>query len=504
MRKLVSFVLALMLVLGVCSFASADAAALEPVTLEWYLAEDSMPDNQTVFDALNKYFQEKINTTINFHFVPISEYSQKVSTILSSGQEVDIVNANSELNYAGWAKKGAFAPIEDLLKEYSPETYALIPEGYWSAMYVDGHIYGVPSYKDSCQMYAMLYNETMANELGMDMSNVVIHNGEDIIPILYEAYEKRNAAHPELASLPITRYCMSIDRWRQYETISGFVVTMVPGVEGFEGKKIGEVFNVYDTEEFRNMCKTTAKMFDDGLLPYDLFNFDSSRIYSRDGSYFLSDIGSGYVTVAKDYNGTAFDTNMVAFADRIASTNYLHNAVECVAASSKNKERAVMVLEMLNTDPYVVTTLRFGIEGEPYNVGEDGILDFTGTKNDASLGTLGHYYWYGAQFGSFVMGAVPAGYPANFFELIEEANNSAITDTNMGFLFDPTPVQNELAACSSVIGEYQTNLVFGYVELEDIDATIDEFIAKMKANGVDKVIAEAQSQLDAWRAANGK
>ena len=70
---------------------------------------------------------------------------------------------------------------------------------------------------------------------------------------------------------------------------------------------------------------------------------------------------------------------MIPFSANIGSTNYLHNAVECISAASQNKERAMMLLEMLNTDPYVVTTLPFVVDGEHNNVGADGILDFTGT-----------------------------------------------------------------------------------------------------------------------------
>lgn len=206
LTRIVSLLLTVMMLLGMSSVAVAQDAAstLEPVTLEWYVAEDSMPDNQTVFDALNAYFKEKINATVNFHFIPISEYGQKVSTILMSGQTVDIVNANSDLNYVDYVKKGAFLPIEDLIQQYAPETYAMIPESFWSAMYVDGHMYGIPSYKDSCQMYCMLYNSTMADNLGLDMSTLSINNYRDIVPFLYQAKELRDEKYPEDASLPMT------------------------------------------------------------------------------------------------------------------------------------------------------------------------------------------------------------------------------------------------------------------------------------------------------------
>jgi putative aldouronate transport system substrate-binding protein len=484
--------------------AAQDAAStLEPVTLEWYVAEGSMPDNQLVFDALNTYFQEKINATVNFHFIASSEYGQKVSTILMSGQTVDIINANSLLSYVDYINKGAFLPIEDLIQQYAPATYEMIPESFWSAMYVNGHMYGIPSYKDSCQMYSMLYDATLAENLGLDMSTLSIDNYRDIVPFLYEAKELRDAKYPDDATLPITRTFPDLNSWAQHEVISGLAVVNVPGVEDFEGMGSGEtVFNMYATAEFRDMSKTVAKMVTDGVLPFDLFNFDTSRVYNQQGKYILVDIGSGYVTVNKDQNSTEWDTAMIPFNAKIASTAYLHNAVECVAASSKNPERALMLLELINTDSYVATTLRFGVEGIDWNMSEvPGVLDFTGTKN-SDPANRGHYYWYGAQFGSFIHSAVPAGYPANFTELILEANASAITDTNMGFVFDPTPVQNEIAACDSVIGEYEMNLKFGFIPEDEVDANIDEFLAKLEASGASKIVAEAQAQLDAWRAAN--
>ena len=148
--RILGLVLALILALGVLSVTAAEE--LDPVTLEWYVATDQLPDNQLVFDALNAYLQEKINATINFHFVAPSEYSDKVGPILMSGQEVDIVNCNSGIGYVDYVKKDAFVPIEDLLPEFAPETYAMIPEGLWDAMnqvYWGGHSASVCSFLTS-------------------------------------------------------------------------------------------------------------------------------------------------------------------------------------------------------------------------------------------------------------------------------------------------------------------------------------------------------------------
>ena len=72
LSRILSVLLALVMVLGL-----TPAMAEEPVTLDWYVATGAAPDQQTVFDAINAYLQEKINVTINFHYVDPSEYSAK-------------------------------------------------------------------------------------------------------------------------------------------------------------------------------------------------------------------------------------------------------------------------------------------------------------------------------------------------------------------------------------------------------------------------------------------
>ena len=509
----VSLVLAGAMLTGCLTPVFADetqgGSDLEPVTLEWYVAEDSQSGNEEVFAALNEYLQEKINTTINFHFVSISEYASKVGTILMSGQDVDIVNCNSELPYTDYVKKDSFIPMDDLLEEYAPKTKELIPENLWSAMKVDGKIYGVPSYKDSVQMYSVMVNQTLADDLGIDLSDVTIHNYQDMVPIMEEAWTLRNEKHPEYKLsdteyVPLTRTCPSLEQWAQYETINGLAVVNVPGVEDYEGKGAGElVFNKYDTQEFREMCETTAHFVTEGIIHSDTWYWDPDRIYSADPyAYLVDDIGSGYVTVSEHLFSDNFVTTMLPFDAKIASTNYLQAAVNCISSTSKNPERAMMALEIINTDPYFATTIRFGTEGKYWNAtDEENVISFEGTLNEDPA-ARSNYYWYGAQFGSLVFSKVPSGYPNNFTELIQEANESAISDTNLGFIFDPTPVTNEIAACNAVIDEYETNLIFGFIPESEVDANIDEFLQKLNDSGAEKIVAEAQSQLDAWRAEN--
>ena len=503
LTRILSVLLALVMVLGLMP-----AMAEEPVTLDWYVATGAAPDQQTVFDAINAYLLEKINATINFHYIEPSEYSAKVGPMILSGQQMDIINCSSGIGYVDYVTKDAFLPIEELLPEYAPETYAMIPEGLWNAMKINGHIYGIPSYKDSVKMYAVMINKTLADEIELELPETV-KDYQEMIPILREAFEKRNELHPEYKLsdteyVPMSRTFPDIDQWAPYETINGLAAVNVPGIEAFEGQGAGDtVFNIYATQEYRDLCNTVAELVSEGVLHDNPWYWDPDRIYSQDPSaYLVTDIGNGYVYVNEHKDSPNFITVMVPFADNLATTNYLQAAVNCVSATSKNPEVAMQALEIINTDPFVATALRFGLEGIHWVQGEEeNVVSFAGTKNE-DPSNRAYWYWYGANFGAIVYSKVNEGYPNNFMDLIKAANENAISDTNLGFIFDPTPVQNEIAACSAVIDEYTTPLKWGWIAAEDVDAQIDEFVAKLNASGAETIVAEAQAQLDAWRAEN--
>jgi len=131
-----------------------------------------------------------------------------------------------------------------------------------------------------------------------------------------------------------------------------------------------------------------------------------------------------------------------------------------------------MFLELLNTDKTLANMVRFGIENEHYVYNDEGRLDITispRNKDIASYVDFAYYFWYGWQFGNIVAGDLPSVVSINFGNLLKELNDNSIQDTNLGFAIDTKPIANEIAACSSVINEYDsdTNLRSGMVE--DID-----------------------------------
>lgn len=498
MRKILSLVMALAMLLGMCSFATAE----EPVVLTWYVRENPAPSNQMVWDAINEYMVEKINVKIDFKFIDSAEYGQKMQPMLMAGQKMDIINVNDAVPYVEWAKKGAFMSMNDLL-QYAPETSALVGDDFFNAMKIDGQIYAIPSVKDSVQMYSARFNQSLAADLGLTIPTEI--NGYfDMVDFLYEAKKARDAKYPELSEMgiPITRTYEDFEKWTQFEKINSLLGTNVPGIASIAGAAAdgSEVFSIYQTEEYAKMCRTIMQMRLDGVLyDGDIWYYDSDRVFNP--HYILMAIGSGWVEAglyADDPVNKRWETAFVPFKDNVAMTSYLHAAANAISSTCEHPVEAMKALELINTDSFIATALRFGLEGVHYTLNEDGTL-FTDDPSLLNYNNDNNFYWYGAQFGALVYSKVPASKgSAQFMEKLDAANKKAKAG-NMGFIFDPTPVQNEIAACSAKIDEYNVNLKFGKLAtMEEVDASLAAFSAALTEAGIDKVVAECQAQLNAF------
>ena len=534
-RKILCGVLALLLVLAVaftgCQSNSSSSSSgsgsqsgsqsgsgsgseeLEAVVLEYYMPEKAQTDAQKVWDEINKYVTEKINATVNIHWIEYAEYSQKMSAIIGAGQEFDLcASPTSVLNFTVNATNGAYAPLDDLLTQYAPDLLNELPDFVLEGGKVNGKIYGVPSYKDVADSYSVIWYTDLAQEYGVDESKLT--SSWKWLDEKYDAFlefkEKRDAAHPDQANLPmVTTIHDGLNLWSSSDEIINGVVTNVGNIEYFKDQGSGEkVFNVYDTPEFVEIAKNVRKWVDAGIMPQFEAISDPDGALKKSGAIPMG-TGQGYVAIAENLWSEEHQTVMNRSDIALSSTAYLQSAITAVSSTSKNPERAVMFMNLQYSDEYIATASRFGIEGTHYNIVQDSEgndrLDFKGTVNDVAAADRPYYNWYGAQWGNLFKCTLPINQPDNFYTALAEMNEEAGQyETNLGFVFNQDPVVNEIAACAGVIEEYKKPLMKGAYPAEEIEAKCAEFVEKLNANGMQKIVDEAQKQLNEWRAANGK
>ena len=66
-----------------------------------------------------------------------------------------------------------------------------------------------------------------------------------------------------------------------------------------------------------------------------------------------------------------------------------------------------------------------------------------------------------------------------------------------GFVYDNSNGLNEVTACMNVKNKYWNGLLCGSM---DPSVAIPEMNTELEANGIDRIIAEKQRQLDEWAA----
>ena len=119
-----------------------------------------------------------------------------------------------------------------------------------------------------------------------------------------------------------------------------------------------------------------------------------------------------------------------------------------VPASSKNPERALMLLEKLRQDERYYNLMTYGIEGVHFEVSDEGKLVSLDTEGFAPEG----YCSWG--FKEFKFYLEPEGLPDNYDEVSAELEALAVVNPYILFTPDYSDIKNERAAVNNVYEQY--------------------------------------------------
>ncbi|MFC5404072.1 ABC transporter substrate-binding protein [Cohnella soli] len=467
---------------------SGDAAKdLPEAKLTWYFPGNfPQPEQNKVFDEVNKIVKQKINATIDFKPIAFGDYDQKMKVVIASGENYDIAFTSNWINnYTQNVAKGAFIPLDDLLAQYAPKSYAAIPANFWDATRVNGKIYGYINYQISARTPEVSTSKALADKYGFDISSIGGKISADTMNLLEPYIQAVKKDHPEKAFITALS---NIQEMFNFETISGI---NIPGAVYYNDDSL-KVVNQFETDEFK---KFAAVMRDWNAKGY--MN-SKERISKKQDDWADAKAGKWILNIGGAYKpgGDVLASSLggETYVSAPASTPHLTTngiiaTMQAISRSSKNPERAMMLLELLNTDVELYNLLNFGIKDDHYAMNADGLM-VAGPNQQA----------YNPQvpwmFASNFLAYVQEGMPKTVWEDTIKLNESAAPSKLLGFSFDAEPVKAEIGKTSAVFDEYYRGIELGVTSAEKYD----EFVKKMKTAGADKIIAEMQKQIDAWKA----
>ncbi|MDF2921390.1 MAG: transporter substrate-binding protein [Paenibacillaceae bacterium] len=447
--------------------ASGAAAAneLKPVKLIWYQRNAEPKNVQSVMKKANEIIQQKINATLEFRFINPGDYDSKMQLIMSSAEEYDIAFTSSWANnYLNNVSKGAYLPLDEIIGKY-PKLQALFTKEIWDAVRVNGKIYGVPNNQIMADQQGLWFKKDLADKYKLDVAN--IKSWEDMTPILQKIKDNEPGVNP-IRSGPKSLF-------EEYQ----------PAVEDFHvDTKTWKVH--YQPEEQLDRYKLMRDWNQKGFFPQDVATLKDEASLIKAGKIFsrFSRYKPGGEAEFKQLNG--FEPIMISTGPAVIQRGGVLSTLNAVSATSKNPERAVMLINLINTDKELFNLLKFGIEGQDYvKTGENRIEK----KPDT-------YLLAGWMFGNEFLSYLVPGQPDDVWEQTRKMNETAAVDPMISFSFDRKAVENEIAQLSAVTKEYEPILLNG---LDDPEKMLKAFMEKRKAAGHDKVLAEIQRQVDEWR-----
>ncbi len=441
------------------------------VTLKYYTIGAEPKDKQIVLDEVNKYLADKIGVNLDMTYIDFGDYNQKMSIIINSGENYDLAFTCSWAgDYLGNSRKGAFLDLTPYLQTTAKDMYDAIDKRFWEGATIDGKIYAAPNQKEISSLPMWVFTKEYVDKYNIPYQD--IHTLEDLEPWLKLIKEKE----PDVVPLYITK---GFSPPAYFDFISNPV-----GIE--MGDESLKVKNIFETEKMKQTLQTLRRYYQAGYINADSATAEDDKSVKRfvtkaDGQPYAENLWSkdlGYPVVAS------------SIMDGMVTNDSTTGSMIAISNNSKNKEKAVEFLNLLNTDPYLRNLLNYGVEGIHYTKTGDTTIALDQEK---SKGYSVPYFANGNLFITYTT----ENEPVNKWEEFKAFNAEAVNSPILGFKFNTLPVSNELAAINNVMEEFKSIIFSGSV---DVDEYLTKLNDKLKAQNIDKVIQEAQKQLDAWKA----
>lgn len=464
---------------GSAETASSAASSDDVVTLKWVTVGNGMPSNYDAWlEQINPYLEEKIGVNIDMEVVGWGDWDTRRNVVVNTAGDYDILFTNVN-TYTNDVATGAFMDITDLVQSASPDLYASIPADYWDAVRVNGNIYGIPTMKDSSITQFLVMADDALEQYAPDYD---ISSFKDLTdPELTDALQAITDGSGQ-AAFPLSSSAATYLTY-QYDTLGAGIIGMGVKYNDPTGKVVS-IFEQPDVTEYLNLLRS---WFNSGII-----NADAATA-SEDQSYKAASIAQGWPSAAETTWGPNMGTtvSVAQWGPTIVSNDSVRGSINCISNNCKNPEKALQFLELVNTDTYVRDLFYYGVEGDNWDYVDDTKAQVH--KNNADWSMAGYTQ------GSFFTVTPDDTFDFNQYDDVEIQNENAEPSVLLGFSMDIEPVRDQVQNCITICERYKSELLTG---TQDPATLVPQMMDELNAAGFQDVMAEAQSQVDAFLAEN--
>jgi len=457
-----------------------------------------MDSSQTdaIQEAINEMTLEKINTKVTLQWYDVASYATQVPMMIQANEKLDLLmfTPAPTASYASFRGQNQLMDIKDLLDEYAPAIVSELGSLLDATTTPDG-VLGVTNNGPLANTVSITMRKDILEELGLVEKAENMSSWTDYEEILTEVVANTDLAgvinsDAEGSCITPVPFMTNADKFEDnygYDQLGdGYHMIAVD-------QETDTVMPYFLSDGFYEMITRAKDWQDKGLIYKDAAiaqDYSTALLKNEVGFSQVSAIEVGVESSLQSIVGK--ELMFKGIAPSILATNSANKWGFSVPVTATEPEAAVKFLNLLHTDTDVINTLTWGIEGDDWISDEDGFATYPeGVTNETVSYHTGDFL-YGNRFI-----IIPwEGSEVGIREAQKRVNEEATMSRYMGFTADISNITTELTACNNVKEQYKAALVTGIVS--DLDAVYNEFIEKLKVAGIDKVVAEYQTQLDTW------
>jgi putative aldouronate transport system substrate-binding protein len=454
--------------------------------------------------AINAITEKEIGVRVKLNIYEIASYVTQIGLIMASQEKADLVitGPGGPMSFQVMVAQNQLMDIGELVNQYGQgllkETDGII-KGFTNATRMAGTLYGVGGLYNKVMNTYLLAREDILEKHGLSIASLnSLGDFEGVLAKLKTTEPNMSAIVPASGGAIIT-----MEGGAFFEDFISPVYmdildsVMQPLAVSFTSDPY-KVVNMYKSTEYKKMVERIRRWNQAGYV------YKDSAINTEMGEELVKSAkGITWITGSElgvETNKTAqigFPITVRQTASGLITTGGITKWGWSVPSFSKEGAAAVKFLNALYTDERIANLLTWGIEGRDYVTKPDGTI---GYPEGVTASTVPYHqveFLYGNQF----LLKVWEGNPPDLRQQALKENQAAPVSDLLGFVFNPALVQNEVSMITNLLTQYRPALESGSA---DPGTELPKFLKVLDDAGAEKIIAEAQKQLDAWRAANNK
>lgn len=476
---------------SVATTAQTTQAPLKEVTLKFWFPDTKKSATDDVWNAISEKTKDTLNAKFEINYAAWGDFQNKMSLLASSGDNYDLNFDASWLMYNQMVNKGAYLGLNDLLPKYAPKLYETYKNlNYIDSMSYNGQITCLPWTLSKNGRPFLVYRADIVKKLGL----TVPEKGtiEDVDKLL-QAVQKAN--------LGITTF--GFDNFE-----GGFILQMLcPKYEYGNWSNHMLTFSLNDdkskvvpfeqTDAFKEAVQYAYKWTAAGILPKNLMvdntkmqqSFDAGKLFAMHGNYEAANINEAFADKSNEKGA------MELYADKKYTNDSPQGNLVCINKNAANPERTLMFMELLSGNQDIYDMVMYGIKDQTYTLNGDIAQVPAGMdpNNSSYFGWSGQWGFWRTEFMR-----PDTTYPKDFWKgmtAFASQDPANVSNKIAAMSIDTTSIKTEIANRDALYNDLGKLLVYGNVK--DVDKSLAEYIDKQKAAGLDKILAEYQTQVDA-------